>query len=149
MLVRSAVILLITGFMAGQNLAQIPPASIEGQWIGKLTQDQGGYRDEYEFELYIIDNTGNYSGRTYVHAPNVLGVLYFEGQKRGKVFYLTEKELIHSRKPNDLSWCFKTMQLRLVQREGEWFLEGPWRGISDYGTCIPGWLSLQQKPPRV
>lgn len=125
------------------------PSSVKGQWIGKLSQEQGGYLEEYTFEIFFqTDQDGLLAGKTYVRAPNVLGVFSFTGKKRGQVLYLSEKELRHSRKPQDLSWCFKTMQLRLVQRNQQWFLEGPWQGNSDYGVCIPGWLSLRWIPPQ-
>ena len=129
--------------------AQPSDAPRSGQWLGKLTQEQGGYREDYDFELYLVITNGKITGRTYVYAPNVLGVLSFSGQQRGAVLYLKEEELLVSRKPSDLSWCFKTMQLRAVKREGDWYLEGPWQGTSDYGVCIPGWLSLKFIPPQV
>ena len=124
-------------------------SSVEGQWIGTLTQEQGGYRDQYAFEVYFqTDSNGQLVGKTYVWSPGVLGVFSFSGQKRGQVLYLSEKELHYSRKPEDLSWCFKTMQLRVVRRGSDYYLEGPWQGTSDYGICIPGWLSLRWVPPR-
>jgi hypothetical protein len=130
------------------SFTQVLP-SVEGQWRGILTQEQGGYLGEYEFEIFFqTDDDGQLAGKTYVRAPNVVGVLTFTGRKRGAVYYISEKELRHSEKPTDLSWCFKTMQLRLVKKEGDWYLEGPWQGTSEYGKCIPGWLSLQYVPPR-
>lgn len=130
--------------------AQPSDAPRGGQWLGKLTQEQGGYRQEYDFEIYLIAvNDNSYTGRTYVYAPNVLGILSFNAQQQGAVLYLKEEGLLESRKPSDLSWCFKTMQLRRVKREGEWYLEGAWQGVSDYGICIPGWLSLKYIPPQV
>lgn len=144
---KRCVIALVVCFSGAITMnAQAPP--LGGQWLGTLTQEQGGYRESYSFEIYLTEKGDVYAGRTYVYAPNVLGVLSFSGQKRGAVLYLKEKELLISRKPSDLSWCFKTMQLRLVQRSGEWFLEGPWQGTSDYGVCIPGWLSLKRIPPQ-
>lgn len=132
-----------------QLLLAQPLSSIQGQWVGTLTQEQGGYRDEYRFEIYFqTDADGLLAGKTYVTAPNVLGVFSFSGKKRGKVYYIAETDLRYSRKPEDLSWCYKTMQLRVVQREGAWYLEGPWQGTSSYGVCIPGWLSLRWIPPK-
>ncbi len=138
-------ILLFPFQLAAQNLP-----TVRGQWIGTLTQEQGGYRDQYTFEIYFqTDANGQLAGTTYVKAPSVLGVFSFTGSKRGNVYYIIEKDLRYSRKPEDLSWCFKSMQLRLIQRGADWYLEGPWQGTSGYGTCIPGWLSLRWQPPKV
>ncbi|WP_367390071.1 hypothetical protein [Lewinella sp. LCG006] len=139
--------LCLIGFIPRTIQSDEAPRS--GQWLGKLTQEQGGYRQEYDFELYLTAKNDRYAGRTYVYAPNVLGVLSFTGQQRGAVLYLKEEELLISRKPSDLSWCFKTMQLRQVKRGDDWYLEGPWQGTSEYGICIPGWLSLKYIPPKV
>jgi hypothetical protein len=150
MLQRCVVALVISLIGLLPLRAQSSDAPRSGKWLGKLTQEQGGYRQEYDFEIYLIEvNDNSYTGRTYVYAPNVLGILSFKAQEQGAVLYLKEEELLESRKPSDLSWCFKTMQLRKVKRGGDWFLEGPWQGVSDYGICIPGWLSLKYIPPQV
>ena len=149
MLQRCVVTLVLCQLGMWSFSTPVEDAPRSGQWLGKLTQEQGGYRQEYDFELYLIAHNDRYSGRTYVYAPEVLGVLSFSGQQRGTVLYLKEEELLISRKPSDLSWCFKTMQLRMVKRTGDWYLEGPWQGTSDYGVCIPGWLSLKYVPPQV
>ena len=126
------------------------PTTVQGQWIGKLTQDQGGYRSNYTFEIYFqTDDNGQLAGKSYVYAPNVVGIFTFTGTKRGQIYYLEEQDLRFSRKPEDLSWCFKTMQLRLVRKDKQWHLEGAWQGTSDYGVCIPGWISVRWIPPRV
>ena len=122
--------------------------SFMGLWSGELTQKEGGYLDRYSFELYLVQSNGNIEGRTYVTAQGVEGVMAVKGQLRGNTIYLEEKELLHSRKPSDLSWCFKTMQLRLVSKAGVWFLEGPWQGSSSYGACLPGWISMRKSIPR-
>lgn len=125
--------------------------TLPGRWTGKLSQEDGGFSDEYEFEVYIQSSeiTTAYAGRTYVEVPDVLGVMSFSAKQRGKVLYLEEQELLYSRKPPDMSWCFKSMQLRLIKRRGEWYLEGPWQGQSKYGSCLPGWVSLKKEIPKV
>ena len=135
-------------FSSYYALSQNAP-SLNGRWLGKLTQVEGGFSDEYDFELYIVSRGNNYTGRTYVEVPNVLGVMSFSGQLRAKTFYLNEEELLYSLKPEEMSWCFKHMQLRLVKHDGQWYLEGPWQGSSKYGSCQPGWLSLAKEVPKV
>ena len=150
MLLLYRVVIILSFCLSSLTLtyAQKPP-SVQGQWIGTLTQDQGGYRSDYTFEIYFqTAEDGQLAGKTYVYAPNVVGVFSFNGTKRGQVYYLIEQELRYSRKPEDLSWCFKAMQLRLVQKEKQWFLEGPWQGSSEYGVCIPGWISVRMIPPQ-
>jgi hypothetical protein len=122
--------------------------SIEGQWVGQITQNNGGYLPNYSYELFFQIEDGRIHGRSYVRAPGIEGVMRFTVERRGEIFYLEEKELLESRKPKDLSWCFKKMQLRLVQRGDNWYLEGPWQGQSEFGECIPGWLVLEPAKPR-
>ncbi|MEL7222767.1 MAG: hypothetical protein AAGJ93_15705 [Bacteroidota bacterium] len=124
-------------------------AILNGKWSGKLTQVDGGFSDEYDFEIYVIGDDKSYQGRTYVEVPNVLGIMSFTAKLNSKTFYLEEAELLYSRKPEDMSWCFKRMQLRVVKRKGQWYLEGPWQGSSKYGNCQPGWVSLVKEVPKV
>lgn len=131
-------------FVLSQNAA-----ALNGRWYGTLTQVDGGFSDKYDFEIYIRSEGGNFKGRTYVEVPSVLGVMSFTAKLRAKTFYLEETELLYSRKPEDMSWCFKRMQLRIVKRDGQWYLEGPWQGSSDYGNCQPGWVSLVKEVPKV
>ncbi|MCB0635142.1 MAG: hypothetical protein KDC54_00915 [Lewinella sp.] len=126
------------------------PATLNGQWAGQLTQDEGGYRSVYDFEVYLIKVAGNtYQGRTYVWTDGVYGEMSFTGQLYGDVLHLQETEVVYSRKPTDLSWCLKALQLRLVKRRNDWYLEGPWQGISGYGPCVPGHIVLKRIVPQV
>jgi hypothetical protein len=120
-----------------------------GQWVGQLTQQEGGYRSVYDFEVYLVKLAGNtYRGRTYVWTDGVYGEMSFTGQLYGEVLHLQEIEVVYSRKPADLSWCLKSLQLRLVRRQGQWYLEGPWQGASGYGPCIPGFVVVKRQAPQ-
>ncbi|RME93737.1 MAG: hypothetical protein D6772_15600 [Bacteroidetes bacterium] len=141
-------LLLLTLCSVSRSVAQYFVPSVAGQWVGQITQNDGGYLPNYSYELFFQVEDGRIYGRSYVRAPGVEGVMQFSVEKRGEVFYIQEEELLQSRKPQDLSWCFKTMQLRLVQRGKRWYLEGPWQGQSEYGECIPGWLVLEPAVPR-
>jgi len=119
-----------------------------GSWSGNLSQNEGGYLDDYHFEIYLIEKQDQYTGRTYVSAAGVEGVMSVSGVLRGNILYLEEGKLLYSRKPSDLSWCFKRMQLRIFKKAGEWQMEGPWQGQSAYGNCLPGWIALKRVTPR-
>ncbi|MEM1214415.1 MAG: hypothetical protein AAGJ82_01930 [Bacteroidota bacterium] len=125
--------------------------SFAGLWRGELTQIEGGFTDKYHFEIFLEPGAtdGTLSGRSYVQALNIEGVMTTAGPIRGKMCYLTEGDVLRSRKPTNMAWCIKTMQLRLTKREGEWWLEGPWQGVSEYGSCPPGMVRLKKIVPRV
>ncbi len=136
-------IVLLTSSLQGQS------PNLKGMWVGTLTQNEGGYRNQYSFEIYVKEDGAVVTGRTYVSTAGIYGELSFTGQRIAGVLHLRELELVYSRKPTDLAWCFKTMQLEPVRRNGVWYLEGPWQGTSDFGTCIPGWIVLKRPIPRV
>lgn len=137
------VLFLLCGALADAQSRVLP-----GQWVGKLTQDEGGYRSTYDFEIYLIERNGRYYGRTYVWTEGVYGEMRFTGRLHGDILHLEESEVIYSRKPASLSWCLKTLQLRLSQSRTGWLLEGPWQGESGFGPCIPGYVVLSRVAPR-
>lgn len=143
---RSSVLLVFFLFLTLGLAGQTIPLS--GMWQGNLTQNEGGYRSDYDFEVYFKAGTNELSGRTYVRTPGIYGEMSFTGQRFGAVYHLKELELVYSRKPGELAWCYKTMQLRLVKRGNDWYLEGPWQGVSEFGACIPGWIVLKRVVPQ-
>ena len=143
---RRPYLLLLAFLWCGLSFGQAP--NLKGMWTGRLTQNEGGYRTDYAFEVYFQQSGPLLKGRTYVSTSGIYGEMTFTGQKLGSVLHLQEHELTYSRKPVDLAWCFKSIQLQMVQRGNEWYLEGPWQGKSEFGTCIPGWIVLKRVVPR-
>ncbi len=125
---------------------------VEGAWCGELTQKSGGFAENYSFEIYINvreSETGQLiDGRTYIGAKNAFGEMSFTGQLINNTLFLKEKELLYSDKPSMLSWCYKKIQLKLVKKPDEWFLEGSWEGSSKYGYCLPGRVVLKKIVPQ-
>lgn len=121
---------------------------LKGQWKGYLTQDEGGYADQYSFELYFSEIDGVLKGRTYVDAPGAVGIFTFEGQIVGGNIVLFEKKIVYSQKPEEMLWCFKTMNVKLINKKGQWHLEGYWSGRSNSNHCIPGKIFLSKVTPQ-
>lgn len=140
----------ISLFWATEVQAQYYLPSLEGRWVGQIEQPDDAFLSNYKYELFFqLQEDGQWQGRSYLTAPGVEGIMSFTVTHRGDIYYLEETELVFSRKPKALEWCFKTMQLRMVKRGKHWTLEGPWQGASLYGECPPGWLVLSASTPRV
>lgn len=136
--------ILLLGFvLEAQNQERI-----KGLWVGKLTQFEGGYLELYDFEIYFNQTDSVIAGYTYLKSKGVLGIIEFVGCYRGNVLHLEEKKIVFSEKPEELSWCFKKMQLKFVVKKKRRILEGTWKANSQHGRCIPGEVSIVKVKPR-
>jgi hypothetical protein len=145
--------LLLLAFLLFSSAATPPkiPKELAGTWVGTLTQNTGGYASSYYFELKIEVKDKHVEGTTFVSLGNeIMGEFAYIGVwQRGKKLFIKENRLLKSQKPEELDWCYKTIELQLFQhRSGEWRLEGAWRGESLSGICVPGYVRLQKTVPR-
>ena len=127
------------------------PKELAGTWVGTLSQNAGGYASNYYFEIEIIVKDKHVEGTSFVSlGDDIKGEFAFIGVwQRGNKLYLKENKVVKSQKPEELDWCYKTIELQLLQhRSGEWRLEGAWRGESLSGICVPGFVRLQKSVPR-
>lgn len=127
------------------------PKELEGTWVGTLTQNAGGFASTYYFEVKIEVKDKFVEGTTFVSlGDQIKGEFAFIGVwQRGKKLFLKENRVLKSEKPEELDWCYKTIELQLFQhRSGDWRLEGAWRGESLSGICVPGYVRLQKTIPR-
>lgn len=130
-----------------QLLAQ--HAVFVGKWEGKLTQNEGGYRQEYSFVLQVESRGDVLRGTSFVRVEAIFAEMDWVGfVADGNVLHFREERLRRAHKPRELEWCYKSSQLKLVRRPDALYLEGPWQGTSETGICIPGWIVIRKQIPK-
>ncbi|WP_099149077.1 hypothetical protein [Flavilitoribacter nigricans] len=132
------------------HFSVIAQDSILGNWKGVITQDDGGYRSEYEFELYLKKEDKLITGRSYVYVDEIYAEMALSGfTLNDQIFHFTESKVVRSRKLPQLEWCLKGAALELKRTGSGWELRGRWQGVSNGGNCIPGEIILKKVVPRV
>lgn len=122
---------------------------LSGQWKGTITQDPGGYKTEYEFELYIKQEGRAISGRSFVYVDSIFAEMKLEGELHSNVFLRFEEvEVVDYKAFEGMEWCVKKGQLLLKKQENLLILEGFWQGNTSFSSCIPGKVYLERKKPR-
>lgn len=138
---------LVCLIFAPQPLAQ--HAIFTGRWEGKLTQNEGGYRQEYSFVLQVESQGSGFLGTSFVRVEDIFAEMDWIGfVADGNVLHIKEERLRRANKPRQLEWCYKSAQLKLVRRSDAFYLEGPWQGTSETGLCIPGWIVVRKQIPK-
>ena len=123
--------------------------NIAGQWKGTVTQNEGGYKSSYSFELYLTQRGNTVTGRSYVFIEDIFAVIELKGTvKSGKLLFIEETKILDHRKYEDMEWCIKKMQLVLIYKNDKLELNGYWQGKSPEGDCIPGEIHLKKEVPR-
>lgn len=120
-----------------------------GAWRGKITQNVGGFRPSYEFEVYIIQEGNKITGRTYVYYEDNYAIMKMSGKviNKNKVL-LTESKIVDFKKVEGMEWCLKKTELWLSRQGTTWRLEGPWEGATTFGACVPGKIKLKKRVPQ-
>lgn len=132
------------------NTALVAQEELLGQWTGIITQDDGGYRSEYGFELYLKKKGNLITGRSYVYVDNIYAEMALSGFFVGEeMFHFTESRVVESRDLPTLEWCLKGAELKLKRVGKGWELSGRWQGTTVGGNCIPGEIILKKVVPRV
>lgn len=141
--------MLITLFFLLWNVCVHGQTDISGSWKGVVTQDEGSYRTEYEFEIYIYQKGNLITGRSYIQVEDLFCEMKIVGSfNDGLTLKMTEVEMVNSTEQEGMSWCFKTIDLLLIKQESIWKLEGRWKGESAEKSCIPGDMLLKKVVPR-
>ena len=124
-------------------------SNISGQWFGTITQNEGGFRSKYDFELYLFQEGNKIKGRSYVYVDNIYAVMELIGELQGGQ-YLKFKEIkmVDFSEMEGMEWCIKQAQLFLKLEHKTMRLEGNWQGDTSFGTCIPGKIFLKKTIPR-
>lgn len=120
-----------------------------GSWVGVITQNEGGYRSKYDFEMVLVQNGDKITGRTYVTVEGIFAEMELEGEvHKGSYLRWHETKILHSRKSDGMEWCIKRGQLELKKEKDLLRLEGFWSGETTFGDCIPGKIVLKKGIPR-
>ncbi|MFZ2900759.1 MAG: hypothetical protein WA004_19150 [Saprospiraceae bacterium] len=123
--------------------------NLSGTWKGIITQDEGGYRSTYDFELVIKQDGNKITGRSFVKIDDIFATMELEGEfSGGVIFRFQETAIVDSKKFDGLEWCVKRGQLLFKQDKEGWKLEGFWQGVTEFTTCIPGKIFLKKANPR-
>jgi hypothetical protein len=136
-------------FFNANAQSKVGKSNIGGQWKGTVTQNDGGYKSSYSFELYLTQRGNTVTGRSYVFIEDIFAVIELKGTvKSGKLIFIEETIILDHRKYEDMEWCVKKMQLVLTYEGDELKLDGYWQGKSPEGDCIPGEIHLKKEVPR-
>lgn len=123
--------------------------NVSGLWKGSITQNQGGYRPNYDFEIYLNQKGNKISGRSYVFVDKIYAVVELSGEFTGaNTIRVRESRIVDSKKTDGLEWCIKTYDLTFSKAGGVVKLSGPWTGQTPSGPCIPGTVVLTRKFAR-
>ena len=120
-----------------------------GSWVGTITQDEGGYRSKYDFEIFLQQDGSTVRGRSFVYVDNIYAEMELVGEiHSGLYLRFKEQEIIDYKKFEGMEWCVKKGQLLLKKGKNGWLLEGFWQGNTTFSDCIPGKVYLEKKVPR-
>lgn len=133
------------------SYAQVPEAdSLAGNWHGVITQNEGGYATEYQFELFLIKEGNKITGRSYVKLDEIYATMELTGELIGSTtLSFQEVKIVDETSREGMEWCFKNGFLILKNDNGLYKLEGPWSGkTKEESPCIPGDIVLKRISPR-
>lgn len=133
-------------YMSGSIQAQY--AYVAGLWKGTITQNSGGYRPKYDFEIFLHQKGNKITGRSYVYVDKIYAVLELSGVVTGNAIQLQESRIVDSRKTEGLEWCIKSYQLSYSVNSQKRQLAGTWKGHTNGLPCIPGNVILVRKFAR-
>jgi hypothetical protein len=133
-----------------------PPSDIEtiypslnGKWKGVLTQQEGGYKKQYEFYVEIKLDGDRVIGRSQVEVDELFAKMKIKGRiLNAQSLEFSEIQILDMEKEPGMNWCFKHCILELERIGDSWRLKGEWSGFSEYGSCTPGQIFLRKLRPR-
>ncbi|MEN0051244.1 MAG: hypothetical protein AAF806_29535, partial [Bacteroidota bacterium] len=120
-----------------------------GLWKGIITQNDGGYKSNYDFELYLHQDGNTVYGRSYVFD----GDIYAEMELKGEIYnnnYLRFQEIkiVDHTIGKDMEWCIKRGQLLLSYKDNHAYISGLWKGKTSFSDCVPGRIELKKEIMR-
>ena len=141
-------VFLIALLSCGNLLAQ-NSKDWEGEWLGYLTQGNGGLKNKYSVRLELRSKDNGISGFCYVQENNLTSTMEITGYWKSKTkFQLKDVRLINHKEPDNINWCFKTYELEIKKQKKEFIIEGIWTGKTKEEKCIPGKVVLNRSKPR-
>ncbi len=143
---RILLFLLISGLWCTGLSAQ--KLNLSGLWKGVITQNEGGYRSRYEFEIFLHQKGNQLHGRSYVYVDNIYAIVELQGEIQGNEVFIQETRIVDSRKVPGLEWCIKTYKLTFSTPNQTPTLSGSWTGYAQNMPCVPGAVMLSRKAAR-
>jgi hypothetical protein len=127
---------------------------ITGHWEGTLTRDEGGgKRTTYSMQLDVLQRKNEVTGISYINYEVEEKTYYakfeVQGKMSGTYFKFIESKIINADSIPQAAWCIKKGELIYRKPKNIETLEGIWEGVSTLGTCMPGRIFLERKPPKV
>ena len=121
----------------------------EGDWIGYLSQGNGGLKSKYSVRLELKSKGDQIGGFCYVEENNLSSKMEITGYWKSKTrFQLKDLRLVNHKEPDNINWCYKTYELELKKEKKEYIIEGNWTGKTKEESCIPGKVYLNRPKPR-
>lgn len=137
-------LILLHGFLWSQEID-----NLTGSWVGTITQDEGGYRSVYEFEMYLKQEGDEIIGRSYVYVDNIYAEMELKGELHSGFFFrFQETKMLDYEKFEGMEWCIKKGQLLIKLDKDQWIMDGYWQGNTSFSDCIPGKVKLRRIKPR-
>jgi len=123
-----------------------PDIDLNGLWTGVLLQNAGGIAERFDLSMQLIQNGVFLKGTAFVKYEEIWAEMAVSGfQLPNGSWKLTDVKVLRAQKPEELSWCEKSYELRASLTPEGVVLHGPWWGNSEYGPCIPGSIRLKRK----
>jgi hypothetical protein len=133
-------------FMSFSSFGQ---EDLTGLWMGKITQEEGGFAPDYIFEVYITQRGDKVKGRSYVYVDEIHASFDISGELNNEIYLeLKDSDILNSKVNDGMEWCLKEYQLVFKMKNGIPNLEGFWQGKTSFSTCIPGKVFLVKQVPR-
>lgn len=124
-------------------------SNLDGLWRGTITQNEGGYRSEYDLEIWIYQKGDSIIGNSFVFVDSIYAEMTIRGTIESELYIdIHDKEIIAHEELSGMEWCIKTYQLLLKQIGSTLRLEGHWQGRTSFSNCIPGKVFLRKVTPR-
>ncbi len=143
---KASVTLIFALLLTAAAAAQV---NYTGLWKGTITQNKGGYRPQYDFEIYLNQKGSKLRGRSYVFIENIYAVVELSGEVTGpNSIRINETRIVDSKKTEGLEWCIKSYSLTFSKSGNTAKLAGPWTGHTNGLPCIPGVVSLSRIATR-
>lgn len=116
-------------------------ADFSGLWKGDITQNDGGYKTSYNFELFLYQDGKRVWGRSYVTADTLHAEMEIEGViYNNEYLKFEEQRIVTYTIIPELEWCIKKGHLILKGNK----ISGIWEGNTSFSDCIPGRIEMKR-----
>ncbi|MDX1903105.1 MAG: hypothetical protein SFU27_03005 [Thermonemataceae bacterium] len=126
---------------------QQPIEDPSGFYKGIITQNEGGLARKYLMEMSLsIDKSGNVLGTTFfklLDSDEIFVKYSFSGKMIDKQLILNETSIDEEQNKEGYIFCFKQMELKIIQKGRKYSLKGTW--TSSNCPSAFGEISVEKK----